>query len=132
MDLDLEYNSWILPVRNRWSLFSNCSEVVSFLLFSRGNRMIDSKIMNNFQMALHLCKAGVNGLCLFLLGVDMSISISLEYTNLTFFLVELFIFSHNDCLNGGGVILRLLSHERAVLQCSLDVVGVGIYSRILS
>ena len=72
--------------------------------------MMDSNMKSSFHMTSFLCSAGTIGLCWVWFGLLLSIIINRWYRCIILFLVFLFVFNQMFCLNGGGLILRFVSH----------------------
>ena len=101
--LESLYSFFMLPVLNKWNLFSIVGVVFDcFDVCFIGNKMMDSKMKTSFQITSILCSDGMLGVADAVLGVLINVRIRRWYRWMIFVLVPLFVLSQIFCLKGGG------------------------------
>ena len=93
--------------------------------------MMDSKMKRSFQITSTLCSAGSIGFCGVWFDVLISTRIRRWYRYTTLSLMSLFVFNQMFCRNGGGLIIRLVSHVSDSFQLWVDDCDTGMASVFL-
>ena len=93
--LESSYSILMLPVLNKWNLFSIVGVVFDcFDVCFIENKIMDSKMKTSFQMTSIVCNDSITGVVDAVFGVLISVRIGWWYKWMPLVLVPLFVLSH--------------------------------------